>query len=82
LRRRRRPRVTAQGGIGGNLDQDDLDAIGVLDPHFDQPAGFRGGLPDDGDPDRGLFSGGAQPGKHLAGEELVAVGQQLRVGIA
>ena len=22
--------------IGGNLDQDDLDAIGVLDPHLDQ----------------------------------------------
>ena len=35
--------------IGGNLDQDDLDAVGVLDPHLDQSPGLRRGLPDDRD---------------------------------
>ena len=39
--------------IGGNLDQDDLDAIGVLDPHFGQAPGLRCGPPDDGDCGRG-----------------------------
>jgi len=33
--------------IGGNLDQDDLDAIGVPNPHFDQAPGLRRGSPDD-----------------------------------
>jgi hypothetical protein len=42
--------------IGGNLDQDDLEAIGVLDPHFDQTPGLGCGPPDDGD------SGSSQPG--------------------
>jgi hypothetical protein len=35
--------------IGGNLDQDDLDAIGVLDPHLGQAPGLPCGPPDDGD---------------------------------
>jgi hypothetical protein len=39
--------------IGGKLDQDDLDAIGVLDPHFGQAPGLGGGFPDDGDCGRG-----------------------------
>ena len=42
--------------IGGNLDQDDLEAIGVLDPHFGQAPGLGGGPPDDRD------SGRRQPG--------------------
>jgi len=39
--------------IGGNLDQDDLDAIGVLDPHLDQAPRLGCGFPDDGDSGRG-----------------------------
>jgi hypothetical protein len=39
--------------IGGNLDQDDPDAVGVLDPHLGQAPGLRGGLPDDRDAGRG-----------------------------
>jgi hypothetical protein len=35
--------------IGGNLHQDDLDAIGVLDPHLGQAPGLGCGFPDDGD---------------------------------
>jgi hypothetical protein len=42
--------------IGGNLDQDDADPIGILDPHLDQAPGLGCGRPDDGD------SGGGQPG--------------------
>jgi hypothetical protein len=41
--RRRRSWVTAEGVIGGNLDQDDPDAVGVLDPHLGQAPGLRGG---------------------------------------
>jgi hypothetical protein len=48
--------VTAQWVIGGDLDQDDPDAIGVLDPHLDQPPALRCGLPDDRN------SGRSQPG--------------------
>jgi hypothetical protein len=34
------------GGVtGGNLDQDDLDAIGILDPHLDQSTWHRCMLP-------------------------------------
>jgi hypothetical protein len=34
------------GGVtGGNLDQDDLDAIGILDPHLDQSTWHRCRLP-------------------------------------
>ena len=43
----------AERVIGGNLDQDDLDAIGVLDPHLGQAPGLGRGPPDDGDPGRG-----------------------------
>jgi len=39
--------------IGGNLDQDNPDAIGVLDPHFGQAPGLGCGFPDDGDSGRG-----------------------------
>jgi hypothetical protein len=39
--------------IGGNLDQDDLEAIGVLDPHLGQAPGLGGGPPGDGDSSRG-----------------------------
>ena len=39
--------------IGGNLDQDDLDAIGVVDPNFGQAPGLGCGPPDDGDSGRG-----------------------------
>jgi hypothetical protein len=39
--------------IGGNLDQDDADAVGVLDPHLDQAPRLCCGLPDDGDSGRG-----------------------------
>ena len=42
--------------IGGNLDQDDPDAIGVLDPHLDQSPRLCCGFPDDAD------SGCDQPG--------------------
>jgi hypothetical protein len=42
--------------IGGNLDQDDPDAIGVLDPHLAQSPGFCGRLPDN------PYSGRRQPG--------------------
>ena len=41
---------------GGNLDQDDPDSIGVLDPHLDQAPGLDCGFPDDRD------SGCGQPG--------------------
>jgi len=33
--------------IGGNLDEDDADAVGVLDPHFGQSPGFRCGRSED-----------------------------------
>ena len=39
--------------IGGNLDQDDPDAVGVLDPHLGQAPGLGGRLPDDRDSGRG-----------------------------
>ena len=39
--------------IGGNLDQDDADAVGVLDPHLDQAPRLCCGLPDDADSGRG-----------------------------
>jgi hypothetical protein len=39
-------RVAAQRVIGGDLNDDDPDAIGVLDPHFDQPPGLDDGLPE------------------------------------
>ena len=35
--------------IGGNLDEDDLNAIGILDPHFNQSPGLRYWLPEDTD---------------------------------
>jgi hypothetical protein len=41
---------------GGNLDQDDPDAVGVLDPHLDQAPWLRYRLAYDRD------SGGGQPG--------------------
>ena len=41
--------------VGGNLDQDDPDAVGVLDPHLDQAPGLRSRLPDNRD------SGRSQP---------------------
>jgi hypothetical protein len=44
-----RSRVAAQGVMVGNLDQDDPDAVGVLDPHLDQSPGLGHGFPDDGD---------------------------------
>ena len=39
--------------IGGNLDQDDPDAVGILDPHFGQAPGLGCRLPDDRDSGRG-----------------------------
>jgi len=39
--------------IGGNLDQDDPDAVGILDPHLDQPPGLGCGFADDRDSGRG-----------------------------
>jgi hypothetical protein len=39
--------------MGGNLDQDDPDAIGVLDPYLGQTPRLRSGLPDDRDAGRG-----------------------------
>ena len=44
---------------GGNLDQDDPDAVGVLDPHLDQSPRFGHGFADDRD------SGRSQPGMLL-----------------
>jgi len=38
--------------IGRNLDQDDPDAVGVLDPHLDQAPGLRSRLPDNRDSSR------------------------------
>jgi hypothetical protein len=38
---------------GGNLDQDDPDAVGVLDPHLGQPPGLGHRFPDDRYPGRG-----------------------------
>jgi hypothetical protein len=38
--------------IGRNLDQDDPDAVGVLDPHLDQTPGLRSRLPDNRDSSR------------------------------
>jgi len=38
---------------GGNLDQDDPDAVRVLYPHLDQAPGLRGRLPHDQDAGRG-----------------------------
>src|SRR5580693_6787214 len=59
-RRSRRPRVTAERVTGGNLDQDDPDAVGILDPHLDQSPGLGHGFPDDRN------SGRSQPGMLLA----------------
>src|SRR3974390_3429247 len=53
--RRSRSRVSPERVIGGNLDQDDRDAVGVLDPHLDQAPRLRCGVPDDA-------GGGGQPG--------------------
>jgi len=39
--------------IGGNLDQDDPDPVGILDPHLDQAPRLCCRLPDDRDRDRG-----------------------------
>jgi hypothetical protein len=55
-RRSRRPRVTAERVAGGNLDQDDPDAVGILDPHLDQSPGLGDRFPDD------WYSGRGQPG--------------------
>lgn len=38
---------------GRNLDQDDPDAVGVLDPHLDQAPGLRHWLPHNRDSGRG-----------------------------
>ncbi len=35
--------------VGGNLDEDDLNAIRILDRHFDQPPRFLYWLPEDTD---------------------------------
>jgi hypothetical protein len=43
----------AQGVTGGNLDQDDPDAAGVLDLHLDQAPGLRSRLPHDRNSGRG-----------------------------
>jgi hypothetical protein len=40
---------SAERVIGGNLHQDDPDAIGVLDPHLHKAPGLRCGFPDDKD---------------------------------
>ena len=45
---------------GGNLDQDDPDAVGVLDPHLDQSPGLGQGFPGD------RYSCRGQPGMLLA----------------
>jgi hypothetical protein len=50
-----RSRVTAERVTVGNLDQDDPDAVGVLDPHLDQAPWLGYRLPYDRD------SGGGQP---------------------
>ena len=39
--------------IGRNLDQDDPDAVGVLDPHLDQAPGLRSWLPHNRNSGRG-----------------------------
>jgi hypothetical protein len=41
---------------GGNLDQNDLDAVGILDPHLGQSPGLGDRFPDDS------YSGCGQPG--------------------
>jgi hypothetical protein len=53
---RRAGLVKAERVIGGNLDQDDPDAIRILDPQLDQAPGLRCWLPDD------RHSGCGQPG--------------------
>jgi hypothetical protein len=53
--------------IGGNLDQDDPDAIGVLDPHLDQSPGLRCGFPEDAD------GGCGQPGVDIPHASAVPV---------
>jgi hypothetical protein len=55
-RQSRRPRVTAKRVAGGNLDQNDLDAVGILDPHLGQSPGLGDRFPDD------RYSGCGQPG--------------------
>jgi hypothetical protein len=39
--------------IGGNLDQDETVAVGILDQHLDQAPRLGCGLAEDGDPGRG-----------------------------
>ena len=58
--------IAGHGGgvIGGNLDQDDLDAIGVLDPPFGQAPGLRCGFADDG------CCGHGQPGSRPDVDDL------------
>jgi hypothetical protein len=71
--------VTAQRVIGGNLDQDDPDAVGILDPHFGQALRLGGLLPDD------QGSGRGQPGvlgtdiSYLDPDHHRAAGRALRV---
>jgi hypothetical protein len=58
--------------IGGNLDQDDPDAIGILDPHLDQSPGPGGRLLDDRHSVRG------QPG--VLGADIPELGPDHRRG--
>jgi len=46
--------------IGGDLNHDDPDTVGVLDAHLGQPPGLGHGPPDD------RYSGRGQPGMLLA----------------
>jgi ubiquinone/menaquinone biosynthesis C-methylase UbiE len=56
-RRRRlpvlRPRVPAERVVGWDFDQDDPDAVGVLDPHLSQPPGLGHRLPQNARAGRG-----------------------------
>src|SRR5215472_10792844 len=45
-------RVAAERVIGGHLDQDDPDAVRVLDPHLGQSPGLGDGLAHDPNPRR------------------------------
>jgi hypothetical protein len=50
----------AERVVGGNLDYDDPNAVGVLDPHLEQSSGLGRGFPHEG------YSGCSQPGMLLA----------------
>ena len=65
--------------IGGNLDQDDPDAVGILDPQFGQAPGLGCRLPDDRDSGRGQPGARGADIPYLDPDHRRALGRAVRV---